>query len=222
MLIYKWTNKLNGKVYIGQTTKTLSHRTRMHVNTANVGSKMAIHSAIRKYGIEAFIIETLSTHTSREELDKAEVACIKQFNCLAPKGYNLKLGGDSAVWHTESRQKARVSALKRIEADGGVQLKEALTKGREALKGKDPWNKGKKVTDPEVLNRLSISHLGQTAWNKKEILCNETGEIFESLRAAAKALDLNVSKICLVLKMIRKHTGGYTFSYIENQIKKSA
>jgi group I intron endonuclease len=217
MLIYKWTNKINGKIYIGQTTKKLEQRTRSHINTANTGSPLPIHNAIRKYGKDSFTVECLGYYDMHAELDAAETFYINQFDCLAPKGYNLKLGGAAGVWHEESREKARVSALKRIEADGGAQLSVALAKGRESLRGKPAHNRGKKVTSTETLKKLSASHLGQTAWNKKAIICNETGEIFNSLKEAATSLGLQSSKICLVLKGERSHTGSYTFQYFNKK-----
>lgn len=212
MLIYKWTNKINGKIYIGKTTKTLLHRTKTHVNTTNVGSTLPIHNAIRKYGKEGFNIEVIATAIDVTELNELEVRFINDYDCRVPKGYNLKLGGENAEWHPASREKASISAKQRIKADGGAQLLSALAKGRETLKGKNPWNKGKKATEQAKKNQ-SEAHLGQIAWNKKAIYCVETKEQFESLHAAANALGLQAGHICSVLKGKRKATGGKTFRY---------
>ena len=216
MLIYKWTNKTNGKIYVGKTTKTLPHRTRTHINTANVGSTLPIHNAIRKYGKEGFDIEVIATALDIDQLNELEIKFIKEYDCRSPKGYNLKLGGESAEWHPESRAKASKSAKLRIKADGGAQLLSALAKGREVLKGKDPWNKGKKATEQAKKNQ-SEAHIGQKAWNKKAIYCIETKEQFESLHAAASKLGLQTGHICSVLKGKRKTTGGYTFKYVEQK-----
>lgn len=215
MLIYKWTNKLNGKIYIGQTTKKLAHRTRMHINSSNAGSTMPIHNAIRKYGLIAFTIETIATASSIKELNQLEIQSIAANNCQAPFGYNLKNGGDNHDWHPASRAKASKSALKRIKSDGGEQLLAALAKGREILKDKPVWNKGKKATPEAILNQ-SIAHIGQIAWNKRSTFCVETGEIFPSLKAASIVLKLQAGHICNVLKGNRKSTGGLTFQYLVN------
>src|ERR1700677_416033 len=140
MIIYKWTNKLNGKIYIGQTTKSLSHRVRMHVNTTATGSPLPLHNAIRKYGIESFMVEAIAQTESLKELNRLEIKYIKKLDCRVPKGYNLKIGGDNHSWHPDSRKKASISAKERMLKDGGAQFSAALAKGREALVGKDPWN----------------------------------------------------------------------------------
>jgi predicted GIY-YIG superfamily endonuclease len=51
-IVYKLTNKLNGKVYVGQTKNTVERRVRSHVKT----KRSLIGKAIRKYGIESFEI----------------------------------------------------------------------------------------------------------------------------------------------------------------------
>lgn len=212
MIIYKWTNKKNGKIYIGQTTMPLEHRQRMHVNTTNAGSDLPIHNAIRKYGLDGFTIEAIAFATDLDELNVLEKTLIKQYDCKVPKGYNLKDGGDNHTWHPESKKKASNSAKKRMEADGGEQHKTALILAQKARKGKTPWNKGKKATE-EAKHNQSLAHIGQIAWNKRAIICIETGQEFESLHAAAKALQLQPGHICSVLKQKRKSTGGYTFNY---------
>ena len=53
--IYKATNKVNGKVYIGKTSAKLSVRKRQHTSdTYSKNSKTVFHSAIRKHGINNF------------------------------------------------------------------------------------------------------------------------------------------------------------------------
>ena len=62
MVIYKFENKINGKVYIGQTIQKLSKRISSHKYPS--GNKyLPIDSAIRKYGIENFSI-TIIDHAN--------------------------------------------------------------------------------------------------------------------------------------------------------------
>lgn len=213
MTIYKWTNKINGKIYIGQTTMGINHRKRMHVNSSNAGSNLPFHNAIRKYGLQAFTVEAIAFALDLKELNRLEQILIKQYDCKVPNGYNLKDGGDSHSWHPASKQKASNSAKDRILRDNGKQIRAFQKIGQTALKGTIPWNKGKKITDVEVLKRQSESHIGQVAWNKKSIICIETGQEFDSLHAAAKALKLQVGHVCSVLRGKRKSTGGFTFKY---------
>lgn len=214
MLIYKWTNKVNGKVYIGQTTKSLAHRTRMHVNSSNAGSILPLHNAIRKYGIDSFVVEQVCFASNREELNELEVHIIEAHSSLSPNGYNLKMGGHCQVWHPDMKAKASTRARERMAKDQGVQFAAVQEKGRKALMGKDPWNKGKKASDIAKMNQ-SKSHIGQIAWNKRPIMCIETNQVFDSLKQASLELKVSSSKICLVLKGQRKHTKGYTFKYLK-------
>ena len=87
--IYRVTNTVNGKEYIGQHIGSKPHY--------YAGGK-AINQAIKKYGKEAFTREiVVSGDFSREELDALEVHYIAHFQAFMPdypdKGYNLTLGG---------------------------------------------------------------------------------------------------------------------------------
>jgi len=88
-IIYKVVNNVNGKIYIGQTIKSLELRIKNH---AKQGSYL--YNAINKYGIDSFKYSVIETCDTKEELDEMEFHYIKQYNSLAPNGYNLTLGGD--------------------------------------------------------------------------------------------------------------------------------
>jgi hypothetical protein len=94
--IYKITNLLNGKVYIGQSID-IQKRLKAHFAYAkNKNSKeynTSIHNAIRKYGEENFICEIL-VECKEEDLDDLEQYYINYFNSAnRDKGYNLTTGG---------------------------------------------------------------------------------------------------------------------------------
>uniref|UniRef100_A0A6M3K5S2 Putative endonuclease n=1 Tax=viral metagenome TaxID=1070528 RepID=A0A6M3K5S2_9ZZZZ len=96
MLIYKATNKINGKLYIGQTTGNLSQRKRNHKCESLRGSNSVFHRAIRKYEFENFKWKVLCKCESKEELDEMEFHFIKQYNTHISnkKGYNMTFGGE--------------------------------------------------------------------------------------------------------------------------------
>ena len=71
MLIYKITNKINGKVYIGQTIQCLKKRWSQHKSDSKK-SNMTIHKAMRKYGIENFTIEEIGGANNITELNYQE------------------------------------------------------------------------------------------------------------------------------------------------------
>jgi group I intron endonuclease len=94
MIVYRITNRVNGKMYIGQTIKPLSHRWTNHVVDAKKGSDFLIHKAIRKHGAEAFDVEVLCVCSSEVEMNDRELHYTDSFNTVMPQGYNMKPGGN--------------------------------------------------------------------------------------------------------------------------------
>ncbi len=90
--IYKITNKINGKTYVGQTKNSLEKRKTYHLQSVNSNSKYPIHCAIRKYGKENFLFETIEL-CDELELNKKEISWIKELNSLCQTGYNIRNGG---------------------------------------------------------------------------------------------------------------------------------
>lgn len=94
MIIYKFTNIINGKVYIGQTSKTLDERIKGHLSKVKGGSTTHIHNAIRKYGWNNFRAEIIDdTADCEDELDRLEKYYIAQYDSINV-GYNLAPGGE--------------------------------------------------------------------------------------------------------------------------------
>lgn len=92
--LYKLTFS-SGKCYIGQTTRTLKIRISQHRQSAMRGeSQLPVHCAWRKYGEPD--IEVIGEHGSDEELHQAEILAITEHCSLAPSGYNVSFGGDTA------------------------------------------------------------------------------------------------------------------------------
>lgn len=91
MIIYRITNMVNGKMYVGQTTRSLSQRWREHCS--NSSGCTYLHNAITKYGKENFKVEQIDIALDQEELDYKERQYIMCYNTLVPNGYNLTDGG---------------------------------------------------------------------------------------------------------------------------------
>jgi hypothetical protein len=92
MIIYRVTNMINGKQYIGQTSRTLEKRWIEHCSASS--GCVALHNAILKYGRENFKVEQIDIALDQVELDYKEIKYIELYNTLAPNGYNLTKGGD--------------------------------------------------------------------------------------------------------------------------------
>lgn len=88
-IIYKITNKVNGKSYIGQTRYTIEFRWKQHQHKKD---NTYFHNAIHKYGVDNFNIEILE-ECNIEELNQKEIFYIAKYDTFK-NGYNLTIGGD--------------------------------------------------------------------------------------------------------------------------------
>ena len=96
-IIYKITNIINNKIYIGQTIQKLELRFADHRYSAlNTNRPQYLYKAMRKYGIENFKIESIETNIPLYLLNEREQHYIKTFNTIDhSKGYNLTTGGNN-------------------------------------------------------------------------------------------------------------------------------
>lgn len=140
--VYKITNKVNNKVYIGITSKGISARWKEHIYSAEHGCPFKLHNAIRKYGKENFSIELIDFCNSWEELTEKEQYYISEYKSLQDKfGYNMTEGGDGTFGRThseETKEKIRQKAIGR-EVTEATRLKlskagKVITEAREAYR----------------------------------------------------------------------------------------
>jgi len=89
-----------GKQYVGITTLTVNRRMSGHKTAARQGSPYPLHAAIRKYGFDNMVVETLHPSQDLEELHGLEVASIAERGTKTPNGYNLTAGGEGTLNHT--------------------------------------------------------------------------------------------------------------------------
>ena len=91
--IYKITNKINNKCYIGQSNNPMQRwkRHKYHATSSDDIGKSAIHDALRKYGIDNFEFSILGWF---EDYNEKEKYYIQYYNSLAPNGYNIVEGGE--------------------------------------------------------------------------------------------------------------------------------
>jgi len=114
-IIYKITNLINGKIYIGKTTRTIERRWSQHCYCKSIDH---IHNAIRKYGKENFKIEIICVCNDESELSNKEIEIIAQFGCRDREiGYNICPGGEgfgSGKDHPKSGKKASDETKKKM------------------------------------------------------------------------------------------------------------
>lgn len=115
--IYKITNLVNGKIYIGQTKHTVEKRWKQHQHAMNrKNCEYPITRALKKYGVENFKIEEI---WKTKNLSLMEMYFVKLFNSMLPNGYNC----------TTNKKRYKSS-------------KETRQKISKAGKGRPAWNKG--------------------------------------------------------------------------------
>lgn len=215
--IYKITNKINNKVYIGQTTLSIEQRWKYHVQDCLSGKvnveKRPLYEAMLKYGLENFSIELIEEVQDICELDAREIYYIKQYNSYIgfenSNGYNATLGGKSKrkIDWTIERIEWLISEYNK--GKNCVQLSKELGCSSETISTK------LKSLGFEIICRPS---------NKRSIckldLEGNLIDIYDSIKSAAESInkkpnDIHISEVC---KGKRKTGGGYKWMYYEDYI----
>ncbi|HWY35791.1 MAG TPA: GIY-YIG nuclease family protein [Nitrosopumilaceae archaeon] len=115
--VYLITNLLNGKVYVGKTSWTVSRRWSNHIACANRGDDSYFYRAILKYGRENFSLKELDCSENELQINWLESLYIGLFRSHDNKyGYNGTFGGDGFVPTERTRQ--RISLANRGEKNG--------------------------------------------------------------------------------------------------------
>ena len=174
MQAYLITNLVNGALYVGQTRRGLAQRWASHKSVARCGGSSHLHRAMRKYGIENFIIDCVRPIeydlTSEEELSAFEIEMIHALrnNCHL---YNASKGGEGAYRRSEetclrigkSHKGKTVSSdvRQRMAAShtGRKQSAESSRKKSEKMRGKRGFLP---LLDSELLEIIRLRQLGWT------------------------------------------------------------
>ena len=224
-IIYKVTNLINQKIYIGQTQRAMSSRWKEHIQKAFYENKTYFQHAIVSYGPDNFKIEKIDEAQSKEELNKLEKYYIAKFDSMNPlKGYNLAPGGECGM----------VTSVCQLDLDGKlIQKFESIAEASQKV--------GLKAETPIVAcckNKYSTSagyqwcytkdlsdRLGKKAKVKKQTnipvkqydLNGNFIKQWECIKLAGETLSINPSKISAVCRGKRKSTGGYVWKYIDEE-----
>lgn len=154
--IYKITNAINKKIYIGFTTKTIQERFKTHIANAQHHINRRLYDAMNHYGYGNFEIEALEENSSIDELKQREIFWIKFFNSTDPKiGYNMTEGGDGCncvKYMSEDARKIRSQKISE-KLKGRKLSKEHIEKIRES-------NQQKHISE-ETKQKLHEARLGK-------------------------------------------------------------
>lgn len=133
MIIYKATNKINGKIYIGQTVNSLKKRISEHTRS-NIGY---FSRAIKKYGKQAFDFSIIEVCETKTMLNEREVYWIDYFSSIFPNGYNLTHGGEQPP--SQKGVKRSEETIKKLRGNknalGAIRSLETKLKISESSKG---------------------------------------------------------------------------------------
>jgi len=160
MVVYKTTNLLNGKIYIGQDTKN---------NPKYLGSGVYLKRAIKKYGVENFNKEILETCLNVDELNEKEIFWINKFNSTNVNiGYNVSFGSQFGWYKGLKHKPESIEKIMKASKDR-KHNRETIDK----LSGENNHFYGKKHSE-ETKQKISKSNKGRKAWNKGKSLSDET------------------------------------------------
>lgn len=109
--VYKITNKINGKMYIGCTTATLQTRFQRHIRASKNDKGIALLAAIRKYGAKNFKISLITETPTFESMLLTEIKYIKKYQTYG-KGYNMTLGGEGHLGCPTIHSKETIQKIK--------------------------------------------------------------------------------------------------------------
>jgi group I intron endonuclease len=191
--LYKITDTLNNKVYIGQTADN-KKRWSQHKAYAKHPEKTGqyIHRAIAKYGVENFIFEIIAACKTQEDTDETESVLIEQYDSRNKEhGYNLMIGGSHGGHSEETKKKQSDATFKQIAEKGhpaqGTKRTPEQIQHLVQARQENPVE-----YTPEIRQRMSEAHIGHTEseetkqkkseaatsdWEKRNAIREATGEL---------------------------------------------
>lgn len=202
--IYKITNLINGKVYIGKTLDTIEARWKEHCNDYQRPrcEKRPLYDAMKKYGIENFTYE-LVEECIPEEINDKEIYWIVYYDSYH-NGYNATRGGDGRSYvdydlicklFTEGKTNKEIHDI--TGYDGSTIVKTLRNNG---------------ISDKERKQRGIDSQKIPVAMIDKNT--DEVLKVFPSMSEAAKYVnEQNTSHIAAVCKGKRRTVKGYKWQY---------
>lgn len=206
MIIYKIINKINGKVYIGQTVNTIKRR-------YNGGGKFWHHSvsnehlknSIAKYGPNSFSIKELCCCFDIEELNNKEKYFIKEYDSTNPlKGYNYTEGGNNGKHSSRSVEINRL-AQKKYWSNPEARERQSIRKKNGICSTKEHQLKMSLVQGGKPFNvyKADTGEFVGTWINKSE---------------CARDLNIDSRNVCACLLKDKRSHKGYVFYYPEEPV----
>lgn len=204
--IYKIINEVNGKVYIGKTTRSVKIRFEEHISEALSGREnYKLHNAIRKYGVDKFRYIVLCESNNDEVLNKLEIFFIEKNE----NGYNMTIGGDglrSGKYHP-NHGRCRpdlVEHMRKIALfNNPMKNPEVIAK----ISGKNHlYHRNKNVRRASKTNIKKQQKACRVKIAKIDL---DTGKILDNYESIAEAIRNNEGDIQGCLSGYQKTAGGF-------------
>lgn len=209
--IYKITNKINGKVYIGQSLD-IEYRWKRHLWASD---NCAIHLAMRKYGNNNFSFEVLE-ECDKSILNEREQYWITYYNSIVPNGYNMTQGGSGSLrrkvqcFDEQGQFVKEYSSIIEAAQENNINPAKIVSCCRDSSRyfvGNYQWKYSeddRKITPKKKQTSHTIYQ-----FDKNGLLLNK----YSSITEAARVNNCDKSKICACCNGRQKTAYGYQWSY---------
>ena len=221
-IIYKIENTINGKCYIGQTTRSFNKRydckgvgiERVYKyykkrKGNNFGCIEELVNDIEKYGLDSFIVEEeLDIAYSKESLDELEKKYIKEFNCVG-NGYNSEHGGRNASPSSETRKKLSESHKGKTHSE---ETRKKIRENHPDFSGENHPMYGKTHSE-ETRNKMRENNPFV-----KKVVCLNDGNIFNTVSECARYYKKGKATITRICTNKSQTRDGVRFMYYDEYI----
>lgn len=170
MFIYKITNKINNKVYIGKTKNSIKSRFSKHLKNAKNKVNRHLYDSMNHYGYDNFEISLIEECQSLDELEEREKYWIKEFDSISPNGYNMTIGGDGGDtlfnWSEEEKRELWDNQAKKRLG------KKRTSKQRENMSFSAKERENKKTENDKKIISEKISKTLKQKYKSGELIAN--------------------------------------------------
>lgn len=198
--IYKTTNLINNKIYIGaHTTRNLDDR--------YLGSGTALNKAFKKYGKQNFKKEILMLFDTKQEMYENEAILVTKEFINKQNNYNEKVGGFGGFCQCQNCQTKRRIARVNVPAwNKGLRAVQEYTEERNLKVSIGNKNKPK--------TKSHVAKVADSQPHRKEILLVDKNIFFSSLKELARNLEIDTGNIKQAIKTNRK-AHGFLWRYLD-------